>query len=228
MFNRKTHQIGISTFASDKNSRQYLSLLARVGITSRSVAQKGGGVEKSPHSVRLRFIKVLVVLTAVTTLSGCATLVGSPLPSCANVRGYYSTDIPIGAERVGSHLWIERRLIYSNQIGPVIRAVAAGLADGEWQAGRLQTPLLIENGLWKTTIATGLIGPSPYDVNFDARAWQEPQFTTARIERRTVEIYLHVFGPELGNYGLERILRMAALKYRGAPDTDWAICPVRW
>ena len=65
------------------------------------------------------------------------------------------------------------------------------------------------------------------DVNFDARAFGEPRFITARLERRTVEIYLHAFGPHLGNYGLERTIRMAALKYRGAPDTDWSICPVR-
>lgn len=49
-----------------------------------------------------------------------------------------------------------------------------------------------------------------------------------RVERRTVEIYFHAFGERLGNYGLERTIRMAALKYRGVPDTDWAICPVRW
>jgi hypothetical protein len=79
----------------------------------------------------------------------------------------------------------------------------------------------------KTTVSTGIASQYPYDVNFDARAWPERQFTTARIERRTVEVYLHAFGPGLGNYGLERTLRMAALKYRGASDTDWAFCPVR-
>jgi len=91
----------------------------------------------------------------------------------------------------------------------------------------MQTPLLVEDGLWKTTVVTGLAGQYPYDVNFDARAWEEPQFSTARIQRRTVEIYLHVFGNQLGNYGLETTLRMAALKYRSAPETDWALCPVR-
>jgi hypothetical protein len=90
----------------------------------------------------------------------------------------------------------------------------------------MKTPLLVEDGLWKTTIATGLAGQSPYDVNFDARDWPEPQFTTARIERRTVEVYLHAFGLQLENYGLERTIRMAALKYRGVPKTDRAICQV--
>ena len=161
-----------------------------------------------------------------TLLTGCATL-GNTMPSCSNVRGYYYSDIPIGAEPTGSLEWIERRLIYSDQIGPVIRAVAAGYADGEWEATRMQTPLLVEDGLWKTTVPTGLASQYPYDVNFDARAWEEPQFSTARIQRRTAEIYLHAFGPHLGNYGLETTIRMAALKYRGAPDTDWAICPVR-
>lgn len=177
---------------------------------------------------RSRFDFAIAALGAALLLSGCATLAGSDLPSCANVRGYYNPDIPLGAERIGSRLWIERRLIYTSRIGSAVRAVAAGAADGEWQAGRLPTPLFTEDGLWKTTIATGLAGQSPYDVNFNARAWPEPQFTTARIERRTVEVYLHAFGPYLGNYGLERTIRMAALKYRGAPDTDWAICPVRW
>lgn len=171
---------------------------------------------------------ITALLAALMLLTGCASLgQTSSLPSCSNVRGYYNPDIPLGAERVGSRLWAERRLVYSSQIGPIIRAVAAGPADGEWQATRMRTPLLVEDGLWKTTVPTGLASQSPYDVNFNARAWEEPQFTTARIERRTVEIYFHAFGPQLGNYGLERTLRMAALKYRGAPDTDWAICPVR-
>jgi len=91
----------------------------------------------------------------------------------------------------------------------------------------MQAPLLVEDGLWKTTVPTGIASQYPYDVNFNARAWPEPQFTTARLERRTVEIYLHAFGPHLGNYGLERTIRMAALKYRGASDSDWSICPVR-
>ncbi|MEX0914941.1 MAG: hypothetical protein WD397_06625 [Wenzhouxiangellaceae bacterium] len=112
--------------------------------------------------------------------TGCATL-GNDLPSCSNVRGYFHSDVPLGAERTGSRLWIERRLIYTNQIGPVIRTVAAGPADSEWEATRMQAPLLVEDGLWKTTVSTGL----------------------------------------------ERTIRMAALKYRSAPETDWAICPVR-
>jgi hypothetical protein len=176
---------------------------------------------------RPRFDFAIAVLVAALLLSGCATLAGADMPSCSNVRGFYNPDIPLGAERIGSRLWIERRLIYTSRIGSVVRAVAAGPADGEWEATRMKTPLLVEDGLWKTTIATGLAGQSPYDVNFDARAWPESQFTTARIERRTVEVYLHAFGPGLGNWGLERTLTMAALKYRGAPDTDWAICPVR-
>jgi hypothetical protein len=182
---------------------------------------------RQASGARPRFVFAITALGAAILLSGCATLDGSDLPSCANVRGFYNPDIPLGAERLGSRLWIERRLIYASRIGSIVRAVAAGPADGEWQAGRLRTPLLTEGGLWKTTIATGLVGQSPYDVNFDARAFDEPRFTTVRLERRTVEIYLQVFGPGLGNWGLERTLTMAALKYRGAPDTDWAICPVR-
>ena len=169
---------------------------------------------------------VILIALALTFLQACATF-GSDLPSCTNVRGYYNPDVPIGAEHLGSRLWIERRLIYTSRIGSVVRAVAAGPADGEWEATRLRTSLLVEDGVWKTTVPTGLANQYPYDVNFDARAWEEPQFTTARIQRRTVEIYLHAFGPHLGNYGLERTIRIAALKYRGAPDTDWAICPVR-
>ncbi|NKI33915.1 hypothetical protein HFP89_01890 [Wenzhouxiangella sp. XN79A] len=176
---------------------------------------------------RSRSSLVAAAFCAAIALSGCATHTGADLPSCANVRGFYNPDIPLGAERLGSRLWIERRLIYTSRIGSVVRAVAAGPADGEWQAGRLPTPLLVEDGLWKTTITTGLAGQNPYDVNFDARAFEEPRFTTARLERRTVEVYLQAFGPGLGNWGLERTIRMAALKYRGAPDTDWAICPVR-
>ena len=172
-----------------------------------------------------RTILLPILLVVITACAGFGQR--SAMPSCSNVRGYYDPDIPLGAERIGSRLWVERRLIYSPQIGPVIRTVAAGPADGEWEATRMRTPLLVEDGLWKTTIATGLAGHNTYDVNFDARAWEEPRYTTARIERRTVEIYLHAFGPHLGNYGLERTLRMAALKYRDAPDTGWATCPVR-
>jgi len=168
----------------------------------------------------------ILIPLALLLLAGCATL-SSDLPSCSNVRGYYNPDIPLGAERLGSRLWIERRLIYTSQIGSVVRTVAAGPADGEWEATRMQAPLLVEDGLWKTTVPTGIASQHPYDVNFDARAFEEPRFTTARLQRRTVEIYLHAFGPHLGNYGLERTIRMAALKYRGAPDTDWAICPMR-
>lgn len=159
-------------------------------------------------------------------LIGCATL-QNDLPSCSNVRGYYNPDIPLGAERIGSRLWIERRLIYTSHIGSVVRTVAAGPADGEWEATRMQAPLLVEDGLWKTTVSTGLVNQYPYDVNFNARAFEESQFTTARIERRTVEIYLHTFGPHLGNYGLERTIRMAALKYRNSDQDGWALCPVR-
>ena len=185
---------------------------------------KGGGVPAS-RAFGNSTIFILIPL-ALLLLAGCATL-RSDLPSCSNVRGYYNPDIPLGAERTGSRLWIERRLIYTSQIGSVVRAVAAGPADGEWEATRMQAPMLVEDGLWKTTVPTGLVDQYPYDVNFDARAFEEPRFTTARLQRRTVEIYLHAFGPHLGNYGLERTIHMAALKYRGAPDTDWAICPVR-
>ena len=178
----------------------------------------------SPKSINAFFVICITLLALM--LTSCATL-RSDLPSCSNVRGYYNPDIPLGAERLGSRLWIERRLIYTSQIGSVVRAVAAGPADGEWEATRMQAPLLVEDGLWKTTVPTGLVDQYPYDVNFDARAFEEPRFTTARLQRRTVEIYLHAFGPHLGNYGLERTIRMAALKYRGAPGTDWAICPVR-
>jgi len=92
---------------------------------------------------------------------------------------------------------------------------------------RILEPLLVEDGLWKTIASTGLANQYPYDVNFDARAWSEPQFTTARIERHTVEIYFHAFATHLGNYGLERTIRMTALKNRGATDIDSAICPMR-
>jgi hypothetical protein len=180
--------------------------------------------ENSPAGITGPAFALLVL--AVLATAGCATL-GNDLPSCSNVRGYYNPDIPLGHEQVGSRLWLERRLVYSSQIGPVIRAVASSYADGEWEATRLQTPLMVEDGVWKTTVPTGIASQYPYDVNFDARAWPEPEFTTARIERRTVEIYLHAFGPHLGNYGLEQTIRMAALKYRDAPPTDWAICPVR-
>ena len=178
----------------------------------------------SPKSINAFFVICITLLALM--LTSCATY-RSDLPSCSNVRGYYNPDIPLGAERTGSRLWIERRLIYTNQILPVVRTVAAGPADGEWEATRMQAQLLVEDGVWKTTVPTGLVDQYPYDVNFDARAFEEPRFTTARLQRRTVEIYLHAFGPHLGNYGLERTIRMAALKYRGAPDTDWAICPVR-
>ena len=177
-------------------------------------------------SISLPTRNAVLLGLVVLLLPGCAAM-QSDLPPCSNVRGYYSPDIPLGAEHTGSRLWIERRLIYTSRIGSVVRAVAAGPADGEWEATRMPTPLLVEDELWKTTVPAGLVDQYPYDVNFDARAWQEPHFTTARLERRTVEIYLHAFGPHLGNYGLERTVRMAALKYRGAPDVDWAICPVR-
>lgn len=192
---------------------------------AKQTKTKGGNVPGGSPKPGNPYSVICIALAALM-LTSCATL-QSDLPSCSNVRGYYNPDIPVGAERLGSRLWIERHLIYTSQIGSVVRAVAAGPADGEWQATRMRTPLLVEDGLWKTTVPTGIASQHPYDVNFDARAWEEPQFTTARFQRRTVEIYVHAFGPHFGNYGLERTLRMAALKYRGAPDTDWAICPVR-
>ncbi|NBD95307.1 MAG: hypothetical protein GVY11_02375 [Gammaproteobacteria bacterium] len=180
------------------------------------------------HALR-RQGAVLVLAMLLALLPACAVLHKGPaLPSCSHVRGFYNPDIPLGAERVGSRLWIERRLIYTRSIGSVVRSVVARGADGQWQAGRLETFLPVENGLWKTTVATGLAGIHPYDVNFDARVWPEPRLTTVRIERRTAEIYLHAFGPGLGAYGLERTLRMVALRYRDAPETHWALCPVRW
>jgi len=228
------HQTGTSHIAGQHQNlpETCRSLLAseppNLPITHRSLL--AGECQNQPEARRSLLAgepkNLLKTLLLATLLNGCATT-GNTLPSCNNVSGYYHNNIPLGAEPVGSREWIERRLLYSNQIGPVIRATAAGYADAEWEATRLQTPLLVEDGLWKTTVVTGLAGQYPYDVNFDARAWEEPQFSTARIQRRTVEIYLHVFGNQLGNYGLETTLRMAALKYRSAPETDWALCPVR-
>jgi len=177
--------------------------------------------------------RLLVLLALIVLLPACAALQRqTAMPSCANVGGaynaFYNPDVPLGAERIGSRLWIERRLIYTSRVGSIVRAVAAGPADGQWEATRLATPLLVEDGLWKTTVSTGLAGLRPFDVNFDARAWPDPDLTTARIERRTVELYIHAFGPSLGYGGLKRTIPMVALKYRGAADTDWAICPVRW
>jgi hypothetical protein len=170
----------------------------------------------------------LALFAGVMLVAGCASLgTRASLPSCANVRGNYSMDIPLGAERLGSRLWFERRIIYADPAGSVIRRVAARHADGQWQAGRMRIPLLAEGGLWKTTVYSGMAGLRPYDINFDARAWPEPELTTARLERRSVEVYIHAFGPGLGAYGLERSLRLIALKYRGASDADWALCPVR-
>ena len=199
-----------------------ISVITNLG--ARQKQKQGGGVPASRAFGNSKIFSLIPL--ALLLLAGCATL-NSDLPSCSNVRGYYNPDIPLGAQRLGSRLWVERRLIYTSQIGSVVRTVAAGPADGEWEATRMQAPMLVEDGLWKTTVPTGLVDQYPYDVNFDARAFEEPRFTTARLQRRTVEIYLHAFGPHLGNYGLERTIRMAALKYRGAPDTDWAICPVR-
>jgi hypothetical protein len=170
----------------------------------------------------------LLLATLIVLLPACAVLQNqSGLPSCTSVRGFYNPDIPMGAERLGSRLWIERRIIYTNPLGSVIRRVAARHADGEWQAGRMRIPLLAESGLWKTTVYSGLAGLHSHDVNFDARAWPEPGLTTARLERRSVEVYIHAFGPGLGAYGLERSLRLIALKYRDAPDSDWVLCPMR-
>jgi hypothetical protein len=175
-----------------------------------------------------RLVKCLAVFAGVMLSTGCASFdTRSALPSCANVRGYYNPDIPIGAERLGSRLWLERRIVYADSVGSVIRRVAARHANGDWQAGRMRIPLLAENGFWKTTVYSGLAGLLAYDVNFDARAWPEPDLATARLERRSVQVYLQVFGPGLGAWGLERSLRLIALKYRGASDADWALCPVR-
>ena len=176
--------------------------------------------------LELLHLKFVISITfAVLVTTGCAAL-QSDLPSYSNIRGCYNPDIPIGAEGTGSRLWLERRLIYTSQLASVIRGIAAGPADSEWEATRMQTPLLVEDGVWKTTVPTGLAVRYPHGVEFDARAWPKLQLTTARIERRTAEVCLHAFGPRLSNYGRERTLRMAALKYRRAPDTDWAICPV--
>lgn len=170
----------------------------------------------------------LALFAGVMLVVGCASLgTRASLPSCANVRGYYSMDIPLVAERLCSRLWFERRIIYADPAGSVIRRVAARHADGQWQAGRMRIPLLAEDGLWKTTVYSGMAGLRPYDINFDARAWPEPNLTTARLERRSVQVYIHAFGPGLGAHGLERSLRLIALKYRGASDALWSLCPVR-
>jgi hypothetical protein len=184
--------------------------------------RRGGGVPEAIGAATS--FRILIGELARSAVGSCATPSGSDLPSCANVRRHYNPDNSLCAERLGSRVWIKRRLIYTSRFGSVVRAIAAGPAEGEWQAGRLPTPLLVENGLRKTTIATGLADQSPYDVNFDARGFDEPHFTTARLERRTAEVYLQVLGSALGNSVLEQTLTMAALKYGGAPDTHWAIC----
>jgi hypothetical protein len=164
-----------------------------------------------------------VIAAGLLSLAGCATT-ARDLPSCSNVRGYFAPDVPVGGERVGSRIWLERKIIYSPEVGRLVLRVAAGQADGDWQAGQLDAPILVERGLWKTSVAVGLY---VYDVNFNARAWPEPDLTTARLERRTVDIYLHVFGPSFGADGLERTIPMAALRYRNRSNAQWAICPVR-
>jgi len=90
---------------------------------------KGGSVPDGNRKSRNPFTVICITLLALM-LTSCATL-QSDLPSCSNVRGYYNPDIPLGAERTGSRLWIERRLIYTSQIGSVIRTVASGPADSE-------------------------------------------------------------------------------------------------
>lgn len=194
-------------------------------VSSGDWLQKGGGVTSSTK-LRERWALVIQLALVGMLTTGCATT-GRDVPSCSNVRGYYDYDVPIGAERPGSRPWLERRVIYSPSIWPIVLAVTSEAADGQWQAGRLATSLLVEDGLWKTSVHTGLVGQNIYDVNFDARAWPEREFTTARITRRTVEIYLRVFGPRFGVDGLERSLSMAALKYRKTGEDEWALCPVR-
>jgi hypothetical protein len=108
------------------------------------------------------FMACLALIASVMLIAGCASNIrGSSLPSCANVRGYYNPQIPLGAERLGSRLWFERRIIYADPAGSVIRRVAARHADGQWQAGRMSIPLLAESGLWKTTVYSGMAGMRP-------------------------------------------------------------------
>lgn len=174
----------------------------------------------------MKIKKLVLVAIVAIVLSGCAITTGgnagglfstSSLPSCSNVSGYGSRhhSTPVGAERVGSRLWVERRVIYTSEVGGRVRAVAADHADGEWQA---------PEGLWQVTLRQGLLSQYAYDVNFDVRA-EETGLSSNRLERRHVEVYLRIFGPQMGAYGRKYTVRMVAIKYRGAPDTDWAICP---
>lgn len=171
-------------------------------------------------------MKLLAALAMATVLGGCSldttfhlpspvggSIFGSnSLPSCSNVRGYNNYSTPLGAEHVGSRLWVERRVIYTSQVGGRVRAVAAHRANGTWQ------------GEWQTSVR---YGGYDYDVNFHVRA-EETNYNTKRLERRHVEVDLHIFGPQMGAYGRQHTVRMVALKYQGAPDTDWAICPSRY
>ena len=178
----------------------------------------------------MKLLKIFIVAVMATVASGCAVtgsvsgsgLGGlfsrSSLPSCSNVSGYGNYSIPLGAERVGSRLWVERRIIFHQKVGGTVRAVAAYRADGEWQA---------PEGLWQVTLSQGLLSQYNYDVNFDVKA-EETGLSSNRLERRDVEVYLRIFGPEMGAYGQQYTIRMVAIKYRGAPDTDWAICPKRY
>ena len=174
----------------------------------------------------MKLIKPLFFLIALVALSGCvvtgstSTNIGglfskSNLPSCSNVRGRYTNNTPLGAERVGSRLWVERRVIYTSQVGGVVRQVAARRPDGQWQAPK---------DMWQVTLNHGLVSQYTYDVNFNVRA-EKTGLSSNRLQRRHVEVFLHIFGPKMGAYGREYNVDMVALKYRGAPDSDWVICP---
>ena len=170
----------------------------------------------------MKWIQNLFVVMAIAVLGGCAgsgssggLFHNSDLPSCSNVSGHYHSNTPLGAERVGSRLWVERRIIFNSKVGGIVRLVAAHRANGEWQAPKDK---------WQVTITHGLLSQYPYDVNFDVRA-EKTNLNSNRLQRRHVEVDLHIFGPKMGAYGETHTVRMVALKFQGHPDTDWAICP---
>lgn len=76
--------------------------------------------------------------------------------------------------------------------------------------------IFVEDGLRRTFVFDGLVDQNVYDVDCDAHALPEPAFATARIARRTVEIYLHLVCPYFPADGLKRSLSMVPLKYRNA------------
>ena len=149
--------------------------------------------------------------------------------SCSYVSNYYYSNVPLGAEHVRSRLWLERRIIYSSEVGLVLMRVAGGPADAVWQASELPTPLLVENGIWKTTVTTDLVWPA--NTTTMSISMLEPgrsQICRPREFKGAPWMFISMFlVPILGAYEREDTLRVAALKYRSAPDTDWALCPIR-